>query len=182
MPHAGVHRAFDLSAWAYFLDFVLVPIAAIALLWFAGSQGLALLELGGGAALGVLAWSLAEYWIHRLVFHGATPFEAMHQQHHALPRDWIGIAPWGTFAGFAVIWLLAAIVVGAAPGAAITAGVMAGYLFYCVIHVSMHHDRARGFGRYGAMMRRLHQAHHRGGRGNFGVSSPIWDLVFRTHR
>jgi dihydroceramide fatty acyl 2-hydroxylase len=70
---------------------------------------------------GVIAWSLAEYWIHRLVFHGPTSFEPMHQMHHALPKDMIGVASWGTL---------------------FTAGVMLGYLFYCAIHVRFHHHGA----------------------------------------
>jgi len=78
------------------------------------------------------------------------------------------------------------VVAGPAFGSAFTAGVMLGYLFYCTIHVSMHHLGARGFGRYGAMMMRLHAGHHRGGQKskvvNFGVSSPLWDIVFRTFR
>jgi dihydroceramide fatty acyl 2-hydroxylase len=116
------------------------------------------------------------------VFHGRTPFEPMHQLHHALPKDMIGVASWGTFAGFSGVWLVAQVFAGPAIGSAITAGVMAGYLFYCTIHVSMHHGRAAGFGRYGRMMLALHQAHHRGGKGNFGVTSPLWDFAFRTYR
>lgn len=182
MRHNEVHRAFDLTVWGYFLDFALVPVAVVALCIFAGwrvlpSYGVALAMLAG-----VLIWSLAEYWIHRAIFHGDTPFETMHQQHHALPKDMIGLASWATFAGFSGLWLIAQTFAGAAVGSAVTAGVMAGYLGHCAIHVSIHHAAARGFGRYGAMMLALHRAHHRGGKGNFGVTSPIWDFVFGTYQ
>src|SRR3954466_1180049 len=129
--HAGLSPAFDLPPWSYFLDFILVPFAAAGLIYLNWSAL--------SFAIGVLGWTLAEYWIHRLVFHGSTRFEPMHQMHHALPKDLIGVASWGTFAGFAAIWLMF--------GASFTAGFMLGYLGYCVIHVRMHHgDRAR-FGR-----------------------------------
>ena len=131
---------------------------------------------------GLVAWSFAEYWIHRAVFHGQLGFEAMHEMHHALPKDLIGVASWGTFAGFAVVWLLLAGLFGSAISSAMTAGFALGYLVYCTVHVAIHHRAAQGLGRYGAMMLALHQGHHRGGRGNFGVSSPLWDIVFGTFR
>lgn len=132
---------------------------------------------------GVIAWSLAEYWIHRLAFHGDTSFEPMHQMHHALPKDMIGVASWATFVAFSGIWLIAETFAGAALGSAFTAGVMAGYFFYCAIHVRFHHHRPGAkLSRYVAFMNAHHVAHHRGGKGNFGVSSPIWDFVFGTYR
>lgn len=167
MRHAGVWRAFDLSVWGYFLDFALAPIAIAGALIFSEFN---LLGIVGG----FVAWTFSEYWIHRLIFHGPTPFEPMHQAHHALPKDMIGIASWGTFAGFGVVWLLL--------GLPFCAGVMLGYLAYCAIHVRMHHGNRVNFSRYVAFMFRHHAGHHRGGQGNFGVSSPIWDFVFRTFK
>jgi dihydroceramide fatty acyl 2-hydroxylase len=163
--HAGLWRAFDLSAWGYFLDFALVPVAVVALFVFDPDWAM--------AAAGLATWTFAEYWIHRLLFHGKTPFEPMHQMHHALPKDMIGVASWGTFAGFAVVLLI--------TGASFTAGFMAGYLAYCAIHVRMHHGERSNFDRYTAFMFAHHAGHHRGGAGNFGVSSPAWDFVFRTY-
>jgi sterol desaturase/sphingolipid hydroxylase (fatty acid hydroxylase superfamily) len=179
--HASVHRAFDLSDWAYFLDFALVPIAIVAACFYAFAHQLSEIAVWPSFLGGLVIWSFAEYWIHRAIFHGATRFEPMHQQHHALPKDMIGAASWATFGGFSLFWIAAMLCAGQATGSMISAGFMAGYIFYCAIHVSMHHTGAFGFGRYGQMMMRLHRAHHRGGKGNFGVSSPIWDFVFRTY-
>lgn len=94
--------------------------------------------------------------------------------HHALPKDMIGVASWGTFAGFAIIWLLL--------GASFTAGFMLGYLTYCTIHVRMHHGNKAHFWRYVAFMHHHHAGHHRGGKGNYGVTSPVWDYIFNTYR
>lgn len=182
MRHARLPRIFDLSKFGYFMDFALVPIASGALAWFSMWRGLDAPWFAAGIGLGMVAWSLAEYWIHRAIFHGKVGLDEMHEMHHALPKDMIGVASWGTFTGFAGVWLVAQTFAGSALGSAITAGFLAGYLFYCTIHVAMHHGGARGFGLYGALMLRLHQAHHRGGKGNFGVSSPIWDFVFGTYR
>lgn len=175
MKHqTGLWKAFDLSAWAYFLDFALVPIALVFLVPNAiDSDGVlaALLWIG----IGLLIWTLVEYWIYRLLFHGRTLFEPMHQEHHRLPKAMIGVASWGTFSAFAAIWLVC--------GSAFTAGLMAGYLAYCAIHVRMHHHaRDARLSRYIALMHAHHVGHHRGGHGNFGVSSPLWDFVFATYR
>ena len=169
--HEGLPPVFDLSRLSYFLDFALVPLAVAALLTMSTGT---LLSRGLALVAGVTLWTLAEYWIHRFVFHGRTPFEPMHQMHHRLPKDMIGVASWGTFAGFGAIWLVC--------GASFTAGFMLGYLAYCVIHVRMHHGDTRRFGRYTAFMHRHHVGHHRGGRGNFGVTVPVWDFLFRTYR
>lgn len=180
--HHGLSPAFDLAPWSYFLDFGLVPVAALALLVIAWRAALGVAAGSIAVALGIVVWSLAEYWIHRLVFHGPTVMEPMHQLHHRLPKDLIGVASWGTFAGFAVIWALIAIVAGPAIGAAVTVGVMLGYLFYCCIHVRFHHHPAgTNLSTYVAFMNAHHIAHHRGARGNFGVSTPLWDLVFGTY-
>jgi dihydroceramide fatty acyl 2-hydroxylase len=175
----GLSPAFDLSRVAYFLDFVLVPVAAFALI--GAAWRLSVLMLAASIFAGVFEWLLIEYWMHRLVFHGRTVFEPMHQMHHALPKDMIGVASWGTFAGFALIWIVAELLSGAGIASAFTAGVMLGYLFYCAIHVRFHHHgRDAKLSRYVAFMNAHHTVHHRGARGNFGVSTHLMDLLFRT--
>jgi dihydroceramide fatty acyl 2-hydroxylase len=161
--HPGLSRAFDLTSWAYFMDFALVPPAALSLCLWAMHRDIGLLMLVVSIAGGALTWSLAEYWIHRLVFHGATPFEPMHEMHHQLPKDMIGLASWETFIGFAGIWLVAEVFTGAAIGSAFAAGFMAGYLAYCVIHIRMDHGDRASFSRYTAFMFQHHAGHHRGG-------------------
>lgn len=183
MPrHDGLPRAFDLSRWSYCLDFLLMPPAIVGLLCISVRLDLSAPRLFGLFGAGLLAWSLAEYWIHRSILHGGSLLGAMHDLHHRLPKDFIGVASWGTFAGFAMAWLACAGLTGAAAASSLCAGAMTLYLGYCTIHVSIHHHAGRGFGRYGALMLRLRQGHHRGARGNFGVSSPLWDIVFRTYR
>ncbi|XUM21079.1 sterol desaturase family protein [Bradyrhizobium oligotrophicum S58] len=167
-------RAFDLSAVSYFLDFLLVPAFIVGLLLFGGIRAT---WLGAG----VLAWTLAEYWIHRLIFHGPGRLAAMHELHHAWPKDWIGAASWLTLPAFAVVFGLLALAMTRSAAASATAGLMAGYLAYCAVHIRIHHGRAR-FWPPMAFLHRLHAGHHRGGRANYGVSSPLWDIVFRSFK
>lgn len=179
--HAALPGAFDLSRASYYLDFVLMPIIA------AGLVTVGLLQASAWTvvplvALGVIIWMLAEYLIHRFLFHDVALFRRMHDVHHAHPRDYVGIASWGTFAAFSVPWIALAVCFGVIVASAITAGIICGYLFYIAIHDRMHHGNRSAFGRYMAFMFRHHAGHHRGGECNYGVSSPVFDIVFRTYR
>lgn len=178
---AQLPRAFDLSRASYYLDFVLMPVIMLALIGadMAIGAGLAIIL---GLGFGAVAWMLAEYLIHRLLFHDVALFRRMHDVHHAYPRDYVGIASWGTVAAFGLPWAAFALLVGIVIANAVTAGLLCGYLFYIAIHDRMHHGNRSRFGRYMAFMFRHHAGHHRGGECNYGVSSPVFDLIFRTYR
>ncbi|MCP1852774.1 MULTISPECIES: sterol desaturase family protein [unclassified Bradyrhizobium] len=150
---------------------------------FAVIGGMRLSAIAGWLAVGAAAWTLAEYWIHRAIFHGNNRFAPMHDMHHRLPRDMIGISSLGTFMAFSGVWLLAWAAAGEDSASAFVAGVMIGYLAYCAIHVRFHHHGPKArLSRYVAFMNEHHSGHHRGGKGNFGVTTIVWDVVFRTYR
>ena len=68
---------------------------------------------------------------------------------------------------------------GARVGEPFFAGFVVGYLFYDGTHYSVHHFVPTT--RWGKFLRRHHMTHHYADHdGGFGVSSPLWDLVFRT--
>lgn len=134
--------------------------------------------------LGAVGWTLAEYLLHRFVFHGrsATRLGAKeHRRHHA-QVDYF--APWwqkalAALAATALMLPLVSVAYGATLGLAFTAGFIAMYLLYEVLHRRVHtHPPA---GPYGRWRRRNHFAHHfvdpRRGQ---GVTTPIWDRVFGT--
>ena len=72
-------------------------------------------------------------------------------------RLFLGELSWGFFSGF-----------------------VTGYLIYDMMHYAIHH--AKGFkSPLLSKIRSHHLAHHfRDTRRGFGVSSPFWDLIFRT--
>ena len=47
-------------------------------------------ELMALALLGLVAWTLLEYVLHRFVLHGMQPFQAWHAEHHRRPQALIG--------------------------------------------------------------------------------------------
>jgi sterol desaturase/sphingolipid hydroxylase (fatty acid hydroxylase superfamily) len=71
-------------------------------------------------------------------------------------------------------------VCGVSLGLAAFAGFTVGYIIYDTTHFALHHWHPRT--PFGAWMRRYHLLHHHAGEpARFGVSSPLWDLVFGTY-
>jgi sterol desaturase/sphingolipid hydroxylase (fatty acid hydroxylase superfamily) len=138
----------------------------------------ATLEAAGWVLGGMLAWTLAEYALHRFVLHGLLPFSRWHGLHHAQPKALIATPTAFTLVLFAV--LVALPVWWLAPswrGLAALLGVMLGYLAYIVTHDSVHLAPTRRA--WLPRQRRWHAMHHRpGARACYGVSMRLWDHVF----
>lgn len=142
--------------------------------------------------IGLLAWSVAEYAVHRWIMHGSIgkagraigrlvhPVVAEHLDHHRRPGSTVALRldrhnvcyKAGAFG-------LATALVGTAFGTGFTVG----YGAYTGLHDRIHHQRPRG--RLATAVWNHHLEHHRLGRQgvdvNFGVSSSLWDAVFGTH-
>jgi len=135
----------------------------------------------------LLVWSLLEYGAHRGSFHHEPQNEGqvafgylVHGVHHAYPDDsrrWM--MPLAvTIPISAVIYLVFRLVLGGYANG-VFAGFIHGYLTYDLLHYFIH--RGRMPGRLGRFLRQYHMAHHyTKPEKNFGVSSPLWDVVFRT--
>lgn len=177
---------------AYRADFALYGIASAAmafvlLRYSPSGTGSALLlwALAGGGG-----WTLVEYVLHRFVLHGLAPFNRWHAEHHSRPGALIAsptLFSASLFLALAVMpawWLL-----GAWPACALTFGLVTGYLAYGLMHHATHHPLPwlKGRSAWLTRRRRWHAMHHgaasSGGKikqGHFGVSSGLWDYVFRT--
>jgi hypothetical protein len=134
--------------------------------------------------LGAVGWTLLEYVLHRFVFHGASATRLgakEHRKHHA-QVDYF--APWwqkalAALAATAVMLPLAVVAKGATIGLFFTAGFIGMYLLYEVLHRRAHTHPPTG--PYGRWRRRNHFAHHFvDPRRAQGVTTPVWDRVFRT--
>jgi sterol desaturase/sphingolipid hydroxylase (fatty acid hydroxylase superfamily) len=140
---------------------------------------------------GLLGFSLFEYLLHRFIFHRRFPdsragrIEAFltHGYHHAYPEDpdRLVMPPLGSVP-LAVIFVTGYIAMLGRPlGLAAFAGTAVGYVIYDTAHFILHHWRPRT--PVGLWMRRYHLLHHHAGEpARFGVSSPLWDVVFGTFR
>ncbi len=169
----------------------LVPVAIFAPLLVAflvlavRAQGLAALPW---VAVGYLAWTLTEYWMHRVVFHfepehpiGQRLHWLIHGVHHEHPNDPRRLVmPPSASVPLAVLFGAAFLLSAGTPRFfGLFAGFIAGYLVYDELHYVLHHTRPRG--RLGRWLRELHMRHHfQDDTSGFGISAPYWDRVFGT--
>jgi 4-hydroxysphinganine ceramide fatty acyl 2-hydroxylase len=139
-----------------------------------------------GLALGALTWTLLEYCIHRWLGHDRrlmpNPFAAEHVRHHSsnyFAPTWKKLL--AALCVFALVAPVAILTAGVVPGVAYALGLVGFYGVYEVLHRLEH--VYEGFGPYGRWARRHHFYHHfTDPRMNHGVTSPLWDFVFRTYR
>jgi sterol desaturase/sphingolipid hydroxylase (fatty acid hydroxylase superfamily) len=61
-------------------------------------------------------------------------------------------------------------------------GFLIGYMTYDITHYSLHHvDTSKHTAGHFHSLQKYHNQHHFGGEeAGFGVSSPFWDVIFRT--
>ena len=169
-----------------------LPIIVL-LLVYAGLTVSDLVYIPLGFITGLFLWSLAEYTLHRFLFHHhpTTPrqeriFFLFHGIHHAQPQVKTRLVmPFPVSIPLAAIFfglfylVLAVLFQSPAWVAPVMAGYIAGYLAYDLTHYAQHHfPMHSGYAKY---IKRYHMQHHyKDPDTRFGVSSPIWDWVFRT--
>jgi cyclopropane-fatty-acyl-phospholipid synthase len=169
--------------FAYRADFAAYG-AAVAAMIFALAVFAPRSQAGGFfglAAVGLAAWSLIEYVFHRFLLHGMSPFREWHAEHHARPRARIASPTLFSASLIGVLVVLPAwLVLGGWPACALTLGVTLGYYAYAITHHATHHWRASGA--WLLRRKRWHAAHHHAAAAPrcFGVTSSIWDVVFRS--
>lgn len=138
-----------------------------------------------GLIVGLLGWTLLEYIIHYPLGHlpkGKTLISSEHLKHHKdilyfspIPLKIRGAIPLLLLLGIGSGWLI-----GTGFAVGFTAAIATGWTTYEYLHQSIH---VRGpTTAYGRWATKNHLYHHfvKPNR-NHGVTTPIWDYVFRTH-
>jgi dihydroceramide fatty acyl 2-hydroxylase len=165
---------------------IFVPVI-VAMEWIGAAKGYSVLELIAFMAIGVFIWTLTEYWLHRLVFHwepdnafGRRMHFIIHGIHHDHPNDKMRLVmPPSVSVPLAALFLLGYWAVFGDAGFPIFGGFMLGYLGYDYTHYYVHHFVPKS--NLGKKLREQHMRHHfQDHRYGYGVSSPIWDVAFRT--
>ncbi|MGY3452972.1 sterol desaturase family protein [Bradyrhizobium sp. USDA 4353] len=174
------------SKLSYYAELVIYPIVIVALLLLdLASHGFALPRRWLlAAACGAALWTLAEYLVHRFLYHEVTILKQLHGLHHARPSALIGSPVWVSVVIFATFFALVAEVTDLQIANGSTSGLILGYLLYLLVHDAVHRWPLAGQTRLHAWLRscRLrHLRHHRDPKpGNFGVVTPFWDHVLGT--
>ena len=149
--------------------------------------------LPAGFVVGAFLWTFSEYTLHRFLFHyqPKTPqaeriFFLFHGVHHAQPqcKTRLVMPPVVSIpmslVMYGLLYLLFAVILGLPSWVGpVLSGFIAGYLFYDLTHYATHHFAMRhGIWKY---LKRYHMQHHyKTPNARYGVSSPLWDVVFHT--
>jgi hypothetical protein len=127
--------------------------------------------------LGLLAWTFIEYGIHGWLSHTFSTFVTpIHDVHHRDPHAIFTIGAW---LPIAILWTAGIALLRFDSGMIFFTGTVTGFIAYETIHYRIHFSRPSW-----AIEKRLrvrHLMHHHGAPQNyFGVTSPLWDLIFVT--
>lgn len=166
---------------------IFVPVIAV-MFWLAADQGSGVPAIAGLTIAGIAIWTLSEYWLHRLLFHWQPRFRGgdklnfiIHGVHHDHPNDPMRLVmPPAASLPLALIFFAAFVLVFGTPaGYPAFAGFLIGYLIYDYTHYYVHHFAPKSA--IGKKVREHHMRHHfQDHHYGYGVSTPLWDHVFRT--
>ncbi len=166
---------------------IYIPVIAACLMWSAG-RGNGGLEIVAWYAGGLAFWTLAEYWLHRKLFHwqpdnafGRRMHFIIHGVHHDHPNDRLRLVmpPGASIPLASLFFVLFWAIMGLTDGLVFFGGFMTGYLVYDYTHYYLHHMVPKS--EFVKRLREQHMRHHfQDHRFGYGVSSPLWDAVFGT--
>ena len=184
---------FDQAVLEWFTGARPATLAAIYLpaiaffVWRGVAVGLSPAAVLALVAAGAFVWSLFEYLVHRFSFHFAPRGHAgvvlaylVHGVHHAFPEDrrrWV-MPPVVSLPVVAVLAGVVSLALGRCSGPFLAGGI-AGYLWYDLAHYAFHRGPL-GWRVLNALRRNHLQHHHACPERRFGVSTTLWDHVFRT--
>ena len=139
--------------------------------------------------LGILLWTLLEYLIHRYIFHyepktglGKRLHYIIHGVHHDYPNDGRRLVmPPSISVPLAFLFYGVFLLIFGHLTPSVFAGLVFGYLCYDMLHYATHHfPMKRGVWLW---LKQYHLRHHyKDDQVGYGISSPLWDYVFRTTR
>ncbi|KAJ1933926.1 fatty acid alpha-hydroxylase, partial [Linderina pennispora] len=145
-----------------------------------------------GFVFGMLSWTLAEYSIHRFVFHydegipegtlAQVAHFLLHGVHHFLPMDQLRLVMPPVLSTFLAVHILALLTLIFTPGMlhAVGCGLITGYVLYDECHYWLHHGTTKN--ERLAYLKSYHLRHHyKDYKSGFGITSDFWDNIFGTN-
>jgi dihydroceramide fatty acyl 2-hydroxylase len=165
---------------------IFIPVI-VGMEWLGINADFGVWALIGLTLAGIGVWTLTEYWLHRLVFHwepdnavGRRMHFIIHGIHHDHPNDKMRLVmPPSVSIPLAALFFLAFWLILGDAAFPVFGGFILGYLFYDYTHYYVHHFVPKT--KFGKRLREHHMRHHfQDHRYGYGVSSPIWDVAFRT--
>lgn len=163
-----------------------IPTILFLLYYGATQKDLPFVQMSLYFLLGTLAWTLMEYVLHRFIFHIVSENPKMqrviyklHGIHHEYPRDRERLfMPPVPSIFVATFFFTTQYLIFGWNVLAFFPGFLFGYLMYGSMHYAIHAFTPPNFLK--ALWRNHHLHHYKYPEKGFGVSSVIWDHVFRT--
>ena len=162
-------------------------ISGSLLFWGYSQEGLVWTSLVGFFFVGWLAFTLVEYMVHRYVFHMNTDTKVredlqykFHGVHHDYPKDKdrLAMPPVMSLTISTLLFFIFGFIMGDIVFAFLP-GFLVGYAMYLFVHYIVHaYQPPKNFFKALWINHGIH--HYKNHERAFGVSSPIWDYVFRT--
>ena len=135
---------------------------------------------------GIFVWSFIEYVLHKYIFHFDAKSEfgkkihfIFHGVHHDYPSDSrrLVMPPSVSIPLAALFYFIFMYLVGEVYVLPFFSGFIIGYLFYDLTHYAIHHFNMHN--KFWLEIKNHHMLHHYHDQDKgYGVSSPLWDLVF----
>lgn len=137
---------------------------------------------------GAFSWTVAEYFLHRFVFHyhptsnwGKRIHFIMHGVHHDYPNDSkrLVLPPSVSIPLAFLFYFGFTALLGASLAAPFYAGFVLGYLCYDMLHYAVHHANINS--KWFMNIKAHHLKHHfKDPDKGYGVSSTLWDKIIGT--
>lgn len=128
---------------------------------------------------GLFVFSFVEYFFHRWLFHRWVKVMVRgHRAHHENPLGYDALPFFvASLVYLAIAWLFQ-LLMPVEYALLLAAGFVLGYIVYGLTHFILHRHR---FGNIlGRKLVAYHQIHHHHPEFNFGVTSPLWDILLGT--
>ncbi len=183
----NIMEFFSRVSW-YVPLLIYIPVIATSIYFSIVYHNFNVLNVAILFAFGIFFWTLVEYILHRFVFHyhpksefGKRIHFIFHGVHHSYPRDPLRLVmppsvsiPLAFMFYFLFKWLI--------PNnlhLPFFSGFVLGYLVYDITHYAVHHFPIKN--KLFLKIKSHHMRHHYSDENSrFGVSSPLWDIVFGT--
>jgi len=128
---------------------------------------------------GLLLFTFIEYFFHRWLFHLWVPVMIRgHKMHHDNPLGYDALPFFVASLVYLGVAMVFSLVLPLGYASVMASAVALGYITYGLTHFSVHHFRFRNL-----LVKKLvayHQIHHHHPEYNFGVTSPLWDIILGT--
>jgi len=129
--------------------------------------------------LGLFVFSFMEYCVHRWAYHGRSRILAQgHAAHHGDPAGYDSLPFFLPALVLSVLTGVGALLMPVGDILLLASGMAFGYVAYGLSHFMIHHKRFRhSLTRKWAAFHRIHHYHPDR---NFGVTTPLWDIILGT--